>query len=100
MAEAPGWRAYGQRQSTLLPLIGGASGEGGGGAAYEGKGVYGLLAERPAWRPVTHYEKRGIEELGHDIYDLCFVRLDGGEGPGLAAVAAAGGSPGEQPTPK
>eukprot|EP00959_Pyramimonas_sp_CCMP1952_P206844 4326510-Pyramimonas_sp.AAC.1 len=34
----------------------------------------GYLAARPAWRPVTKYEKRGVEELGHDIFDLCYQR--------------------------
>lgn len=36
--------------------------------------VYGLLPERPRWRPVTRYEYRGATELGHSIYDLCYRR--------------------------
>jgi tRNA (guanine-N7-)-methyltransferase len=36
--------------------------------------VYGLLPERPRWRPVTRYEWRGVTELGHSIYDLCYRR--------------------------
>ena len=36
------------------------------------KAIYGLLPRRPLWRPVTHYERRGIEVLGHHIYDFCF----------------------------
>ena len=36
--------------------------------------IYGLLEKRPRWRPVTRYETRGIEELGHNIYDLCYRR--------------------------
>lgn len=42
-----------------------------GGARLE---AYGLLSERPAWRPVTAYERRGVEVLGHGIYDLCYRR--------------------------
>lgn len=34
------------------------------------KKIYGLLRQRPSWRPCTHYEQRGIEVLGNQIYDL------------------------------
>lgn len=34
--------------------------------------VSGYLETRPEWRPVTKYEKRGVEELGNDIYDMCY----------------------------
>lgn len=48
-------------------------------AGEEVEGIYGLLEARPRWRPLTRYETRGIEELGHKIYDLCFRRrrIDG-----------------------
>ena len=31
------------------------------------------FAERPAWRPQTKFERRGLE-LGHDVWDLLFTR--------------------------
>jgi tRNA G46 methylase TrmB len=34
----------------------------------------GYLEARPAWRPVTKYETRGVQELGHNVFDLCFQR--------------------------
>ncbi|KAK3261800.1 hypothetical protein CYMTET_29307 [Cymbomonas tetramitiformis] len=36
----------------------------------------GYLITRPTWRPVTKYEIRGIEELGHDIFDMQFKLCD------------------------
>jgi len=47
----------------------------------EVEGIYGLLPVRPRWRPLTRYETRGIQELGHSIYDLCFRRRRP-DGPG------------------
>lgn len=40
----------------------------------EVEAIYGLLAARPRWRPLTRYEARGVQELGHSIYDLCYRR--------------------------
>jgi len=31
------------------------------------------LAPRPAWRPETKFEARGLK-LGHGVYDLVFTR--------------------------
>jgi tRNA (guanine-N7-)-methyltransferase len=31
--------------------------------------------QRPAWRPVTKFEKRGMG-LGHDVFDLLYTRMD------------------------
>jgi tRNA (guanine-N7-)-methyltransferase len=33
----------------------------------------GGAVEKPSWRPVTKYEKRG-ERLGHGVFDLVFRR--------------------------
>ena len=33
----------------------------------------GGFAERPAWRPLTHFEKRGTR-LGHGVWDILFTR--------------------------
>lgn len=33
------------------------------------------FVERPAWRPETHFEKRGARK-GHEIFDLLFQRID------------------------
>jgi len=35
------------------------------------------FAQRPAWRPVTKFESRGLK-LGHGVRDLLFVRRSGG----------------------
>ena len=32
------------------------------------------FAERPDYRPITHFEKRGIK-LGHDVWDLVFKKI-------------------------
>lgn len=40
----------------------------------EVEAIYGLLEARPRWRPLTRYESRGIHELEHKIYDLCYRR--------------------------
>jgi tRNA G46 methylase TrmB len=37
-------------------------------------GPDGWLVERPEWRPLTKYERRGVEELNHRIYDLLYER--------------------------
>jgi len=34
----------------------------------------GLASERPEWRPVTRFEKRG-HRLGHDVIDLLYKRI-------------------------
>ncbi|HBB52352.1 MAG TPA: tRNA (guanosine(46)-N7)-methyltransferase TrmB, partial [Legionellales bacterium] len=31
--------------------------------------------ERPTWRPVTKFEKRGVG-LGHEVFDLLYQRMD------------------------
>jgi tRNA G46 methylase TrmB len=64
---------HGSAVATLLPSQVGPQ-EGAEGRREEPLQAFGLLPERPVWRPVTHYERRGIEELGHDIYDLCYRR--------------------------
>lgn len=33
------------------------------------------FAPRPAWRPLTKFEARGLT-LGHEVYDLLFTRVD------------------------
>ena len=35
----------------------------------------GRLEGRPEWRPVSKYEKRGIEELNHDIFDFAYTKV-------------------------
>jgi len=37
-------------------------------------GPDGWLVERPQWRPLTKYERRGVEELNHRIFDLLYER--------------------------
>ncbi len=39
----------------------------------------GDYVERPAYRPVTRFERRG-QRLGHGVYDLIFERTDGDDG--------------------
>lgn len=58
-------------------------------SAAETAAIHGLLADRPRWRPVTRYESKGISELGHSIYDLCFRRRCTGPSGGPPAEAAA-----------
>lgn len=41
--------------------------------AFENLSDTGDYCPRPAWRPLTKYEKRG-QRLGHDVYDLLFLR--------------------------
>ncbi len=41
--------------------------------AFENLSDTGDYCSRPAWRPLTKYEKRG-ERLGHAVYDLLFIR--------------------------
>lgn len=40
---------------------------------YENQAGEHHFAERPQWRPITKFEKRG-ERLGHGVWDLLFVR--------------------------
>jgi hypothetical protein len=37
-------------------------------------GPAGWLEARPEWRPLTVYERRGVEQLGHRIFDLSYER--------------------------
>lgn len=41
--------------------------------AFENLSETGDYCTRPAWRPLTKYEKRG-QRLGHGVYDLLFLR--------------------------
>lgn len=45
--------------------------------AFENLSETGDYCPRPAWRPMTKYEKRG-ERLGHEVYDLLFLRRRNG----------------------
>ncbi|HET6566219.1 MAG TPA: tRNA (guanosine(46)-N7)-methyltransferase TrmB [Xanthomonadales bacterium] len=45
--------------------------------AFENLSETGGYCPRPAWRPLTKYEKRG-ERLGHEVYDLLFLRRSSG----------------------
>jgi tRNA (guanine-N7-)-methyltransferase len=41
--------------------------------AFENLSEVGDYCTRPAWRPLTKYEKRG-QRLGHEVFDLLFLR--------------------------
>ena len=42
--------------------------------AFENRSPTGDWCEKPAWRPVTKYQRRG-ERLGHEVRDLVFERV-------------------------
>lgn len=42
-------------------------------SAFENLSETGDYCTRPAWRPLTKYEKRG-QRLGHEVFDLLFLR--------------------------
>jgi tRNA (guanine-N7-)-methyltransferase len=47
------------------------------------------FAPRPAWRPLTRFEARGVK-LGHDVFDLVFRRPHpDGEGSGGSGAISA-----------
>jgi tRNA (guanine-N7-)-methyltransferase len=43
-------------------------------------------APRPAWRPLTKFEQRGLQ-LGHGVWDLVFRRRPAAVAPGAAIIA-------------
>jgi len=60
---ATDWENYAEQMLQLLdesPL-------------YNNTVATGGFAERPAWRPLTHFEKRGTR-LGHGVWDILFER--------------------------
>ena len=61
---ATDWQDYAEQMMAVLSNTPGFANE-------AGKGSY---APRPAYRPVTKFEKRG-QRLGHGIWDLLFRRL-------------------------
>jgi tRNA (guanine-N7-)-methyltransferase len=44
-------------------------------AADEGQSLGGGYSPRPAWRPLTRFELRGLQ-LGHGVWDLVFLRRE------------------------
>ncbi|MDE2614248.1 MAG: tRNA (guanosine(46)-N7)-methyltransferase TrmB [Burkholderiales bacterium] len=64
---ATDWQPYGEQMLAVLaaePLLANTA------AAY---------APRPAWRPATKFERRGVA-LGHGVWDLLFRRRGDGDG--------------------
>lgn len=60
---ATDWQNYAEHMLEVLR----------GNPAFENLSETGEYCARPAWRPLTKYEKRG-ERLGHGVYDLLFLR--------------------------
>jgi tRNA (guanine-N7-)-methyltransferase len=63
---ATDWQPYAEHSLEVLaesPLLANAAGPAGG------------YAPRPAWRPATRFEQRGLA-LGHGVWDLLFGRAD------------------------
>jgi tRNA (guanine-N7-)-methyltransferase len=66
---ATDWQPYAEQMLEVLsaePLLGNRSSSSTG------------YATRPAWRPATRFEQRGLA-LGHDVWDLVFERRRGGD---------------------
>ena len=61
---ATDWENYAEHMLEVLQ----------GGSDFKNLSGTGHYAERPAWRPLTKFEKRG-NNLGHGVWDLLFERI-------------------------
>ena len=61
---ATDWENYAEHMFEVLQ----------GGSDFKNLSTTGRYAERPAWRPLTKFEKRG-NNLGHGVWDLLFERI-------------------------
>jgi len=64
-------RPYAERMLSLLAAEPSLANDGGGGVV-DGDGY----AERPAWRPVTRFERRALDG-GHEVFDVIATRAPG-----------------------
>ena len=61
---ATDWQPYAQWMMEVLSADKG----------FENLAGAGKFSEKPAWRPETKFERRGVK-LGHEVFDLVFIRL-------------------------